>query len=156
MYRVAPLVILAAAQLAAAEDKPLQPAGPPPEVMVAQAMKADGQVRLRLSGVVPVVRKVTTKVWRNGRAIERPSEVTEYQAVELTLAADSMDLQPFGADGKPVDRTALLKRLAEPTPVAVFRDTSKPDPYYLRILRPDLVVLILHPRTPETKNKPDG
>jgi hypothetical protein len=62
---------------------------------------------------------------------------------QVDLEADGKEVQAFDVEGKPIAPGQLLKLLAKPAPVVLFKSVvgEGPDPYYLRVLRPGTVVL---------------
>ena len=127
----------------AAQDLPPLPKGPSPDFGLATAMEKDGAVVVRFTS-----RGAHNKVLE----VEQDGKKVTQIVVELAwvdsadVKVDGKDFAVLGADGKAIDPKDLLKRLAKPTQVAVFRIgpkvEPKPDPFYLRMLREDVVVFV--------------
>ena len=124
-----------------AQDLPPLPKGSPPDFELATAMEKDGAVVVRFT-----MRGTHTKVVQ----VEQDGKKVTKNVVELAwvdssdVKVDGKNFAVLGADGKAIDPKDLLKRLAKPTQVAVFKfgpkGESKPDLFYLRMLREDVVV----------------
>jgi hypothetical protein len=65
---------------------------------------------------------------------------TRYRWVTVALEADGKQVRAFDVKGKPIAPDQLPKLLPKLAPVALFKGAD-PDPYYLRVLRPDTVVI---------------
>lgn len=117
------------------------PKAAPPEVAVAEAFPRAGTVVVRL--LVPQNR--AAPVQREQELEGKKVTVTEYTLrfhkwLLVELPVDGRQVQAFDVQGKAIDPQQLLKRLAKPSPVLLFKGDD-PDPYYLRLLRPDSVII---------------
>lgn len=126
---------------ARAQDLPPLPKGPPPQYPLARAGEKDGKVVVHFTRVVHRTKPVTVE--ENGKKLT--SNVVESGWDEITLPVDGKEVRALGPDGKAIDPKDLPKRLAKRTQVVVFvlnefSGTTEPDPFYLRVLREDVVV----------------
>ena len=114
--------------------------GPPPTFKLATAVDKDGVIVVRYSEAFVATKDV--QVEKDGKKFTKTVSYTEWGEVEFK--ADGKSVAVLGANSKALDPKDLLKRLAKPTPIAVFSfnqgDELKPDPLYLRVLREDVVV----------------
>ena len=118
------------------DRSPPRTGAPAPSFELVTAAEKDGAITVRYShmglGVVTLM--------MDGK----PVRTTGYVQYEITFNAVGKGVAVLGADGKAIDSKDLLKRLAKPTAVAVFvfppEVESKPDPFYLGVLREDIVV----------------
>ena len=132
------------------------PASEPPTFAVAQATQGmsrdfglDGPHKLvYLSLHVPHVRwtnKATTGKW----PFDQP-DLDNASAITLYLGGPGWRQQKQSSvvtvDNKKVEREAILKLLAKPTPVLVSLAGKTIDPYYLKVVKPGTLIVILGPR----------
>jgi hypothetical protein len=139
------MLVAVLAVRSAAQDKPAPPSTLPPQIVVAQATEKDGGVIVKFS--TPQFRQIarTITVETNGEKVNHLVTQTEFaQWVNVELPIDGKEVKAFGADGKAIEPKELTKRLEKPTQVAVVFGhpalEAKLDPYYLRVLREDIVV----------------
>ena len=132
--KVTCLFLLLASPLNAMGDNP--PPGEPPQFWRATASRMENE---------PVI------------VLERPEYVAPRKAVfpeemrwqKLRTATLDKTCRAFRPDGKAVDVETVLKRLTKPQGVVVFvryaEDDFKtdPHPYYLSMLRRDIIVLVV-------------
>ena len=131
--------ILGLAASVGAQDVP-PPVSYPPEFMCARATQKDNAI---------VVTFWVQQQWVKVRKYERVKDGKKetgfetyhgfsWKQIDLNLADDRIGI--FGVNGKKMDPKDLLKRLAKPERVAVFRDYEQLDPFYLALLRDEVVV----------------
>jgi hypothetical protein len=58
------------------------------------------------------------------------------------LALDDKEVQVYGGNGKLIDPKDVRNRLKRPTAVFVSADGQQVDPFYLRLLREDALVVV--------------
>jgi hypothetical protein len=115
--------------------------GSPPKVMVAQVDENGRPFLLHtVVEMVPVSVKVLVQV--NNRNEERT--VTELRQVQRVarFELDKGKTRFFDATGKAIGPKELGKRLKRATAVLVSTDGREVDPFYLRLARPDTVVVV--------------
>jgi hypothetical protein len=137
-----------------AQDKDAPPGGPP-QLWLASASEKDGEVLIMiakpeergghdgLGGFDPGVKSLpatTVMKWTNLR------QVTLGKTVQAILVK-----------GERAEPNSVLKALNKPKGVAVFvrtkeSDPTKPDPFYLSLLREDTLVLVVNDKDIYPKN----
>jgi RNA polymerase sigma factor (sigma-70 family) len=123
----------------------LAPKGPAPET--ALAVVRDGKVWI--TRATHVVNTVTgfRQVDQNGRKYYEP--VTTYVA-QVRMLQDGhalKDVTAMETDGTPVPTKKLLERLKEPLGV-LLTPSGKVDPFYLQVIKPGTLILLLPAPTP--------
>jgi hypothetical protein len=123
------------------------PAGQPPRLWLALATEQDGKVVIQIAkpeeqgshggrgGFEPGVKSLPATMvmkWTNLR--------------KVTL---SKTVQAFRVNGERAETKSVLQALAKPKGVAVFlrtkeSDPTRPDPFYLALLREDTLVLVVN------------
>lgn len=127
-----------------AQDKPPAPSGPPPQIVVARGGEKDRGVLVTFS--MPQFRSIqrAVTVEKDGKKVELTVTAYECDFRDVEVMADGKEVKAFGVDGKAIEPKELAKRLGKPTQVAVVfhhpEIEPKLDPYYLRVLREDVVV----------------
>lgn len=125
-----------------AQDLPPLPQGPSPNYQLAKAVEKDGIVVVRFTRVE--FRTKTVEVEKDGKKFARNIAESAWADAGIDVPVDGKEVRAFGADGKVIDPKDLPKRLARLTQVVVFvfgpNTEPKPDPFYLRALREDIVV----------------
>ncbi len=144
------MLVMVSASWAVAQEMPSLPSGCMPEIMLARATeKEDGTVVVRF--LLPVAKCIAETQERevvvNGKKQMVESVIMKcigYQFEKLDVLVDGKVVTAYGADGKVIDPKLLSKRLGKGTQVAVMSHdpgaTPKLDPYYLRVLREDIVI----------------
>lgn len=145
------------------------PANVPPLVGTAVATTGKGdewEIRLTVPKVRwEIVGKVVPKSeWPRLKAeVVKETVVLDFGGPSALAESRVMDIQ-----GNDVPRADVLKRLKTESPVLVSVSLEKVDPYYLQVVKPDTLIIILGPRvsapspellpalkgTPEPKGKP--
>jgi hypothetical protein len=135
------VVLLAVPGLARAQRPDAGPKGPAPRVMVAR-VGAGGQpvIVRRVTEVVP--KRELVPVMIGGRVENR--EVTVYREVlrEIEVRLDVEGVQVFEVNGRRIDPADVAGRLKKATAVLVSADGKQLDPFYLRLGRPDTLVVV--------------
>jgi hypothetical protein len=122
-----------------------------PTITVAR-VSAEGRLCVRVNRSVAEVVPVTRREVRGGLVVEVTSYVTVYRTVSAEVEHELKGVKAFEAGGKKVETSALPKLLARPTVVAVSADGRAVAAAYLRLLRPESLVLVL-PVPPGTRAK---
>jgi hypothetical protein len=138
--------LLLLVRVGSAQEKDTPP-GQPPQLWLASASKQDGRVVIQIAkpeergglggrgGFEPGVKSLpatTVMKWSNLR--------------KVTLGKTA---QAFRVKGERAEPKTVLKALAKPKGVAVFvrtkeSDPTRPDPFYLALLREDTLVLVVN------------
>jgi hypothetical protein len=157
-----------AGAVVAADEKKSAPQGPPPMQALAR-MDRDGLVEIQVPVGVPVMperrgdrdrgddrRPAPREDERRpppreddrrpaGRGDERPQAPPQFRTEMQSVRFNSKDVQAYSVDGKKLDANALRDRLARETPVLISGNGQKVDPFYLRVVKEDTLVLLLPP-----------
>lgn len=118
-----------------------------PSVLLATAVDKDGKVFVGLQCTVTEIKGVFDKA--TGKMVTKESESRTFSKPHQLVLGDNV--RALETDGKPISPQDLAKRLAQPTPVAVFsipyvaEPSSEPEAVLLNTLRKGTVVLITHP-----------
>jgi hypothetical protein len=128
--------------LAGLEARAADPVPPTPQVWFA---RLDGPDRLTLieTAFVPVIERVVEKVQEGGQIQERVVTVQRQVPVQVARTALLKGVQAQTADGKPVSREELRRRLEKGAAVALSVDRQPLAPPYRALLRDDVLVLIV-------------
>jgi hypothetical protein len=139
-----------AAALAApapAEEEIKLPEGVQPIQVIAR-MDKDG--RIELTEQVMEVR--TEKRIRNtvvdGKTVPVEYEVTTYRGVPRKRLLPEKGVRVYTAAGKEVDPKDLPEKLKKPAIAFLAWDGKKVDPFYLKPLKPDTLVIVQPPEAP--------
>ncbi|MEM7167412.1 MAG: hypothetical protein AAF581_18260 [Planctomycetota bacterium] len=130
---------------------PTAPQGVPPMVGTAQlsTVNVEGKrPRRELAVTIPKVRWELT-----GRMVAKREWPKLDATVDLvTLKEESnprsqlVPTQVFDLEGKQLSRSQVAERLSTKTPVLVSVSGKMPDAYYLQVVRPDTLIVVLGPR----------
>jgi hypothetical protein len=134
-----------AAPAPAEEIKP--PAGPPPAQVVA-SMDKDGNIEV-VQTVVEYrteVRTVTKVVM--GRKLAENYTVTVPVTRQTRQQFVAKDAKVYTAGGKEVDAKDVPEKLKKPTIVLLSANGQKVDPFYLKIIKEDTLVIVASPPQP--------
>jgi len=128
-----------------AQDRLPPPLGGSPQIMVARAVEKDGGVVVTFSSPQFKYKTEMVEVEKEGKKVAMPRTAVEFvQWNDIDVQVDGKAVRAFGVDGKAIEPNALPKRLGKAAQVAVVlhhpADEPKLDPYYLSVLRKDLVV----------------
>ena len=135
--------------LFAADPEPITPPkGEGPQIALVQAV--GGNLTLTVARAVPV--SVQEKRVRevDGKKVEEIVALTKYTMVQEKVAISTAKAKFSTANGKKLDAEAALKALATPQYVALAQDGKPVDPAYLRVLKPDTLVIVAERAEPET------
>jgi hypothetical protein len=126
-----------------------RPKGPPPAQVVVSVEKND----LLVPFVAQELRRErrTRTVNRDGQDRQEQYTVVVPHWREDVKRIDLRDVQASTADGRAVRSQKLADMLQRPTHVLISGDGHKVDPFYLEIIKPQTLVLIL----PTPKEAPD-
>ncbi len=143
-------VVLASAVAAPAppEPPPKLPQGPPPATVLA-SVTGDGEFEITQPRLVPYVEKRERTVTVDGRPVRQEYSVTAYRTVPETRRIKGEGAKVYTADGKEVDPKDVPDKLKKPTVVLLSADEKKVDPFYLKVVKPDTLVIVA-PAPPAT------
>lgn len=137
--------------VATAADVPPLPRQVPPVLGVAVVI--DGGTDAPESGwrirvTIPKVRwEVVGEIVPKRSWPDLVAEVTETMlTLEMGGRSALRESRIVSLDGTPLTRAEAVERLTESTPVLISLSGSLPDPYYLRLTRPDALIVVLGPR----------
>ncbi|HKI32374.1 MAG TPA: hypothetical protein VKA46_10935 [Gemmataceae bacterium] len=147
-------VVLASAVAAPAppEEAVKPPQGPPPAQVLA-SMTKDGEFEITQPVLVPYVVTETRTVNVGGRLVPQSVNVTAYKTVQVTRRIKGEGVKVYTAAGKEVDAKDVPDKLKKPTIVLFAADGNKVDPFYLKIIKPDTLVVVAplpEPTAPES------
>jgi len=123
------------------------PPGQPPRLWLASASQQDGKVVIQIAE--PVERGGSDLAGGLGPGVGSLPATTVMKWSDLPKVTLGKTVQAFRVDGKLAEPDAVLQALAKPKGVAVFirtkeSDPTKPDSFYLALLRADTVVLVVN------------
>jgi hypothetical protein len=140
-YLLTASVLLLAAAPLPRRERPTLPNRPPPEVVLAEASEKEGAVWVRF--LIPWGQRTEKPgiMEIDGKKIPVTTSTRTYGKwfPTVDLKVDGKRVQAFDVEGKEIAPKELLKRLAKRTHVVLFK-SDPPDPFYLRLLRPDTLV----------------
>jgi hypothetical protein len=155
------LLAVALATVAApapSEEAVKPPQGPPPAQVLASMTKA-GEFEITQPVLVPEVVREPRTITVNGQAVTQTVEVVKTKTVQVTRRIKGDGVKVYTAAGKEVDAKDVPDKLKKPTIVLFAADDKKVDPFYLKIIKPDTLVIVApvpEPVPPEVKPIPGG
>ena len=125
------------------------PADLPPLHCLARASKAPGEP-LTVRVTVPAMKARVQGKLVPKRAWPHVDVTVEARTMHIVLDPDAPSQLSgstfFDARGEPVSPEAILERLEKETPILLSATGRKIDPYYLRVVKPRTLCLVLGPR----------
>ena len=141
-------VTLSAAVLAAAlaapapAEEPIKPPqGPPPQQIIA-SMTSEGLFEITTTALVPTIETRERVVTIGGRAVKEMYTVTTLKTVQVTRRIKGEGVKVYTVAGKEVDAKDVPEKLKKPTIVLFAVDGNKVDPFYLKIVKADTLVIV--------------
>jgi hypothetical protein len=139
------IVVILTAPLPA-QDRLAPPRSNFPQILVARAVEKNRSVVVTFATPKSTMKTEDVLSDKDGKTVigkRSKREFVEWSDVDVVI--DGNVVRAFGVDGKAIDPKDLPKRLGKSTQVAVvlhYRAGDEPelDPYYLRVLREDIVV----------------
>jgi hypothetical protein len=125
------------------------PKGPPPRFVVVASVDLAVSIMTTEHMVAVFVPEQTTRtVEREGRKVQET--VTVYRTVYRTEHRTQRfaGMKAFTAEGKPLSQEALGKRLAPGTVLLLSNGGAMPEEAYLKLFKPDTLVLVSQPPGP--------
>lgn len=133
------VALAAVAAPAPAEEAIKPPQGLPPIQVIASVTKS-GDFEITQTVLVPEQRTEERVVTVNGTPVKQMVTVTMVRPVQVTRRFKGEGVKVYTASGKEMkDATDQLKK---PTVVLFAADGKKVDPFYLKIIKPDTLVVV--------------
>jgi len=135
--------ILASAVAAPAppEEAVKPPQGPPPTQVLASVTK-DGEFEITQPQQVPERRKEERTVNKDGKPVTYTVEVIAHKTVMVTRRLKAEGVTVYTTAGKEVPGKDVADKLKKPTVVLLAGDGNEVDPFYLKIVKPDTLVIV--------------
>ena len=136
--------VLASAVAAPAPPEPeiKPPQGPPPTQVLA-SMTKDGEFEISQPQQVPEARKEERTVTIDGRPVKQTVTVFMYKTVQVTRRIKAEGVTVYTTAGKEVPAKDVPDKLKKPTIVLLAADGNKVDPFYLKIIKEDTLVIVV-------------
>jgi hypothetical protein len=139
------MTLLVLVPVATAQEKEA-PRGESPRLWLASASQQDGKVVIQIAEPVEQGGPGGQRVGDGVRSLPATTVRKWWNLEKVTLGKT---VQAFRVDGKPAEPAAVLEALAKPKGVAVFvrtkdSDPTRPEPFYLALLREDTLVLVVN------------
>jgi hypothetical protein len=148
------IVLASAAAAPAPPDAPVKPPEGPPPVQVVASMTRDGEFEITQPALVPATETRERTVNIAGREVKETYPVTVYKTVQVTRRIKGEGVKVYTAAGKEVDAKDVPDKLKKQTIVLFSADGNKVDPFYLKIIKPDTLVIVAPPPAPATTAPP--
>jgi hypothetical protein len=153
--------VLASAVAAPAPDEAVKlPTGPAPATVLMSVTK-DGEFEITQASQVPTLEERTRTVNLAGGGVATEKYVvTVLKTVQVTRRIKGEGVKVYTAAGKEVDAKDVPDKLKKPTVVLFAADGNKVDPFYLKVIKPDTLVVVAPavggevPTVPRTGAKP--
>src|SRR5262249_15080349 len=135
--------VLASAVAAPAPDEAIKlPTGPAPATVLMSLTKA-GEFEITKTESVPTTETRTRIVpVAGGGAGTAAYNVPVFKMVQVTGRIKGEGVKVYTAAGKEVDAKDVPDKFKKPTIVLFAQDGNKVDPFYLKIIKPDTLVVV--------------
>jgi hypothetical protein len=150
------LALVLASSVAApapAEEAIKPPQGVPPAQVIASVTK-EGEFEITQTVLVPEARTEERTVIMNGVAVKQLVQVVVNKPVQVTRRIKPEGVKVYTAAGKEVDAKDVPDKLKKPTIVLFAADGNKVDPFYLKIIKPDTLVVVAPAPSPTAAPEP--
>jgi hypothetical protein len=150
------LALVLASSVAApapAEEAIKSPQGVPPAQVIASVTK-EGEFEITQPVLVPEQRNEVRTVNVNGTPVTQTVTVTVVRPVQVTRRIKPEGVKVYTAAGKEVDAKDVPDKLKKPTVVLFAGDGNKVDPFYLKIIKPDTLVIVAPAPSPTAAPEP--
>jgi hypothetical protein len=134
-------------------EEPVKPAEGPPPTQVIARMTGSGELEITQSVLVPGKHQEERTVIVNGQAVKQVVSATDYRTEQRTRRLSAEGVKITTAAGKEVDIKELSEKLSKPTIVLLAADGKKVDPFYLKIIKGDTLVIVAPMPTPVPATK---
>jgi hypothetical protein len=135
------VALAAVAAPAPAEEAIKAPKGPPPAQVIISVTK-EGEFEITQTVLVPEQRNEERVVTIDGKPVKQVVTVTVARPVQVTQRHKPEGVKVYTAAGKEVDAKDVPDKLKKPTVVLFAGDGNKVDPFYLKIIKPDTLVIV--------------
>jgi hypothetical protein len=148
------LVLASSVAAPAPAEEPLKvPQGPPPAQVIASVTK-EGEFEITQPVLVPEQRNEVRTVNVNGTPVTQTVTVTVFKTVQVTRRIKPEGVKVYTAAGKEVDAKDVPDKLKKPAIVLFANDGNKVDPFYLKIIKPDTLVVVAPAPSPTAAPEP--
>jgi hypothetical protein len=130
-------------------EPPLKPPQGPPPAQVLASLTAEGDFEITRPVPVATTERRVRTVTIDGRPVREEYTVTVPRTVNETRRIKSEGVKVYTAGGKEVDAKDVPDKLKKPTIVLFANDGNKVDPFYLKIVKPDTLVVVAPAPAPQ-------
>jgi len=148
------VVLASAVSAPAPATEPIKPPMGLPPAQVIATMTKEGDIEITQTVIVPEIRTEKRVVVVGAKAVEQTVQVTVFRPVQQTQRIKTEGVKVYTAGGKDVAVKDLAEKLKTPTIVLVTFDGNKVDPFYLKIIKPDILVIVAPSPTPQAIGEP--
>jgi hypothetical protein len=142
------LTLASALSAPAPPEEPIKPPEGPPPTQVIASMAGSGEVEITQPVLVPETHQEERTATVNGQAVKQTVSVLAYKTVQRTHRISAEGVKVSTAAGQEVDAKDLPDKLRKPTIVLLAADGKKVDPFYLKIVKGDTLVIVAPAPTP--------
>jgi hypothetical protein len=151
------VALAAVAAPAPAEEAIKAPQGLPPAQVIASVTK-EGDFEITQTVMVAETRNEIRTANVNGAPVQQTVQVTMFKPVQVQQRIKAAGVKVYTAAGKEVKDAP--DKFKKPTIVLYAADGKKVDPFYLKIIKPDTLVIVAQPPSatpaPATNKTPAG
>jgi len=136
------LVLASTVAAPAPADDPIKlPMGVPPATVMASVTK-EGDFAITQTVMVPETRNELRTVIIGGNPVTQTVAVVVHKTVQVEIRMKAQGVKVYTAAGKEVDARDVPDKLKKPTVVLYAADGNKVDPFFLKIIKPDTLVIV--------------
>jgi hypothetical protein len=146
----ATVLLLSAIGPLRADEEIALPRGPQPQQLLARVARDHLILLTTTTEFRQEVRTVETNV--GGQVVKKEVTVTVPIISSRETTSKLSDVQILGVDGKKVDEKIVAKKLKKRTPVLVSVNGQPVDPFYLKLIKEDTLIVVL-PRLAEAPKR---
>jgi hypothetical protein len=114
----------------------------------------EGEYEITQTALVPEQRNEERVVTVNGTPVKQVVTVTVVRPVQVTRRIKGEGVKVYTAAGKEVDAKDAAEKLKKPAIVLFANDGNKVDPFYLKIIKPDTLVVVAPAPSPTAAPAP--
>jgi hypothetical protein len=148
------VALAAVAAPAPAEEAIKPPQGLPPTQVIASVNK-DGEFEIVQTVLVPETRSEERTVNMNGVPVKQVVQVTVFKTEQVSRRLKGEGVKVYTAGGKEVDAKDVPAKLKSPTIVLLAADGKKVDPFYLKLIKPEALVIVAPVPSPTVVPAPE-
>jgi hypothetical protein len=142
------LTLASAVAAPAPAEEPIKPPEGPPPTQVLASMTKESEFEITQTVLVPEMVTEERTVNVNGQAVTQTVSVLRYKPVQVTRRVSAEGVKVTTAAGKEVDPKEWPDKLRKPTIALMAADGKKVDPFYLKIIKSDTLVIVAPMPTP--------